>query len=87
MKTASVIGSMVVIVALVFYSVGYFKEKRHKLVTSGILLFYSIGLTLDITATTLMIIGSSRGIINIAWINWIFFLAWDAGRHIPALEA
>jgi len=64
MKTASMIGSMVVIIALAFYSIGYFNEKRHQLVTSRILLFYSIGLSLDITATTLMIIGSTRGIIS-----------------------
>jgi hypothetical protein len=65
MKTASIIGSMVVILAMVSYSAGYFKEKRIKLITSRVLLFYSIGLLLDITATTLMIIGSTKGMITL----------------------
>jgi|SRR5450759_327768 hypothetical protein len=65
MKTASIIGSMVVIVAMASYTLGYFNEKRQQLITSRILLFYSIGLTLDITATTLMIIGSTKGIITL----------------------
>jgi len=65
MKISSMIGSMVVIIALAFYSIGYFNEKRHQLITSRILLFYSIGLALDITATTLMIIGSTKGIMTL----------------------
>jgi hypothetical protein len=65
MKTASIIGSMVVILALAAYSTGYFNEKRHQLITAKILLFYSIGIFLDITATTLMIIGSSKGMITL----------------------
>ena len=64
MKISSMIGSMVVFAALGFYSIGYFKEKRHQLITSRILLFYSTGLALDITATTLMIIGSTRGMMT-----------------------
>jgi len=65
MQTASIIGSMVVTLALVFYSTGYLIEQRKKLVTSRVLLFYTIGVSLDITATILMIIGSSRGMITI----------------------
>jgi uncharacterized repeat protein (TIGR03987 family) len=65
MKTVSMIGSMVVTIALVFYSIGYFKEKRGKLITSSVLLFYTIGVTLDITATVLMIIGSSKGMLTL----------------------
>jgi hypothetical protein len=64
MTTASMAGSIVVIAALAFYSTGYFNEKRHQRVNSRILLFYTIGLSLDITATTLMIIGSTRGMIT-----------------------
>lgn len=60
MKTVSIIGSMVVTIALVFYSIGFIKERRKQLVSSGVLLFYTIGVTLDITATILMIIGSSK---------------------------
>jgi len=61
MKIYSIIGSMVVMVALVFYSIGFVKEQRRKLVTSRVLLFFTIGVLLDITATTLMILGSSKG--------------------------
>jgi hypothetical protein len=65
MKTVSMIGSFVVTIALIFYSVGFSKENRKKLVTGRVLLFYSIGVCLDITATILMIIGSSKGMITI----------------------
>ena len=65
MKTASIIGSMIVIIALLFYSMGFMNERRKKLVTSRVLLFYTIGITLDITATIFMIIGSSKGIISV----------------------
>jgi hypothetical protein len=64
MKTASIIGSMIVILALIFYSIGFFKVRRKK-VTSNVLLFYTIGVLLDITATTFMIIGSSNGMLTI----------------------
>jgi len=59
------IGSMVVTIALIFYSIGFRKEQRKQLVTSGVLIFYSIGVTLDITATILMIIGSSKGMVTV----------------------
>jgi hypothetical protein len=65
MKTVSMIGSMVVTIALVFYTIGYIREKRSQLASSRVLFFYSIGLTLDITATILMIIGSSKGMVTI----------------------
>ena len=65
MKTASIIGSMVVTIALIFYSIGFAKERRKQIVSSGVLLFYTIGVSLDITATILMIIGSSKGILTV----------------------
>jgi hypothetical protein len=61
MKTILMIGSLIVTIALVFYSLGFANERKRKLVTSRVILFFTIGVTLDITATTLMIIGSSRG--------------------------
>jgi len=64
MKTVSIIGSMVVTIALIFYSIGFAKERRQKLVTSGVLLFYTIGVTLAITATIMMIIGSSKSMLT-----------------------
>ncbi len=65
MKIASMIGSGIVTVALVFYSIGFTKERRKQLVTSGVLTFYTIGVSLDITATIFMIIGSSKGLVTI----------------------
>jgi len=61
MKIYSMIGSFVVIFALVLYSIGFAKEQRKKLVTSRVLLFYTLGVFFDISATTLMILGSSKG--------------------------
>jgi hypothetical protein len=65
MKIASIIGSGVVTIALVFYTIGYLNEKRKQLVTRSVLLFYTLGLTLDITATVFMIIGSSKGLLTV----------------------
>ena len=65
MRTASIMGSMVVTIALVFYTLGYITERRRKLITARVLLFYTLGVSLDITATILMIIGSSKGMITL----------------------
>jgi hypothetical protein len=65
MKTASIIGSMIVTLALVFYSIGFAKESKAKLISSGVLFFYTMGVSLDITATIFMIIGSSKGLVTI----------------------
>jgi len=64
MKTASMIGSFIVTIALVFYSLGYTRERRRQLVTSGVLSFYTIGISLDVTATIFMIIGSTKGLVT-----------------------
>jgi len=50
-----------VIIALVLYSIGFAKEQRKKLISSRVLLFYTLGVFFDISATTLMIMGSSKG--------------------------
>lgn len=59
------IASLVVTLALIFYSVGFSKESKRKLVTGRVLLFYTIGVCLDVTATILMIIGSSKGMLTL----------------------
>lgn len=64
MKTVSMIASFVVTLALVFYSIGFSKESQRKLVTGRVLLFYTIGVCFDISATILMIIGSSKGMVT-----------------------
>ena len=58
------IGSMVVTIALVLYTIGFIKEQRRKLVTSRVLLFFTIGVLFDISATILMILGSSKGMLT-----------------------
>ena len=65
MKTASMIGSAVVTFALLFYSIGFFKEKRARIISQGVLTFFTIGIIFDITATVLMIIGSSKGMLTL----------------------
>ncbi len=65
MKTASITGSMIVTLALIFYTIGFAKERKAMVISSSILFFYTIGVTLDITATIFMIIGSSKGLVTI----------------------
>jgi hypothetical protein len=65
MKIASIIGSIIVTVALIFYSIGFSKESRRRLVTGRVKLFYTIGVSLDITATICMIIGSTKGMLTL----------------------
>jgi len=65
MKLYSIIGSAIVTLALVFYSIGFFKENKKRLITSSVLFFFSIGILFDITATIFMILGSSNGMLTI----------------------
>jgi uncharacterized repeat protein (TIGR03987 family) len=60
MKTISMIGAMIVTLALISYSIAVFNERRKKHVTKFMLSFLTIGLILDITATACMIIGSTN---------------------------
>ncbi len=61
MKPVLIAGSTIVTLALIFYSLAFFYFHRKKGITNKILSFQTIGVLLDITATTLMIIGSSNG--------------------------
>ena len=60
MNTYSMIGAGIVIFALLAYSLAIITEQRKRLVTKFVLTFLTIGLVLDITATTFMIIGSTK---------------------------
>jgi len=64
MKIYAMIGSFVVLFALIFYSIGFAKEQRRKLITPRVLLFYTLGVLFDISATTLMILGSTKGLLT-----------------------
>jgi len=60
MKTIILIGSTLVTLALISYSIGIITEQRKKLITKKVLFFLTLGLVLDITATICMIIGSTN---------------------------
>jgi len=60
MNTISMIGAVVVTLALISYSIGVIKEqKKHKIV-KGVLIFITAGIILDISATACMIVGSTN---------------------------
>lgn len=54
-------GTSIVIFALISYSIAIITEQRQKIVSKKVLLFLTLGVTLDIIATTFMILGSSKG--------------------------
>jgi hypothetical protein len=54
------IGAGIVIFALVAYSLSIITEQRNRVVTPFVIRFLTIGLVLDVTATTFMIIGSTK---------------------------
>ena len=58
MNTISIIGSGIVTLALASYLVSIITEQVKKVITRRVLTFLTIGLSLDISATICMIIGS-----------------------------
>ena len=58
MNTFLVIGTRVVVLALLSYSVAILTEQKKHAVTNRVLIFLTTGIILDITATVFMIIGS-----------------------------
>jgi len=61
MNPFSLTGIITVQSALACYSIAIISEQRKRLVTQGILVFLTLGVLLDITATAFMIAGSSHG--------------------------
>jgi hypothetical protein len=55
-------GTSIVNIALIAYTVFIFLEIKHRKITSRLLTFLTIGVTLDFTATICMMIGSSKGL-------------------------
>ena len=53
-------GTTIVIFALISYSIAIITEQRKKILRRRILIFLTLGVALDINATTLMILGSSK---------------------------
>jgi hypothetical protein len=64
MSLFSRIGATIVIFALTSYSIGIISEQRKKAITQQIILFMTMGVVLDLTATIFMIIGSRKGMIT-----------------------
>ncbi len=55
------LGTSIVVLALVSYSVAIITEQRKKVISKTVLWFLTLGVCLDITATTFMILGSAKG--------------------------
>lgn len=60
MKTISMIGALIVTLALISYSIAFFSERKKRHITKSVLSFLTVGLILDITATICMIVGSTN---------------------------
>ena len=58
MNTLSIIGASVVTLALISYSIGILSEQFRKKLIPRVLIFITLGVALDITATIFMILGS-----------------------------
>jgi hypothetical protein len=58
MNPILITGTRIVIFALIFYSIGIITEQRNRYITKRVLIALTIGIILDITATTFMIVGS-----------------------------
>jgi len=54
-------GAIIVVCALASYSAAVFVEQRRRLVTAPVLLFLTLGVMLDVTATAFMVAVSSKG--------------------------
>lgn len=60
MNPILVAGTRIVVLALLSYSIAIFIEQKRRLVRGSVLVFLTIGVILDITATALMINGSQN---------------------------
>jgi uncharacterized repeat protein (TIGR03987 family) len=59
MKPILIAGTIIVNLALVFYTIGILSEQLRRVVNRRVLTFLTLGVIFDITATACMIIGSS----------------------------
>jgi uncharacterized repeat protein (TIGR03987 family) len=61
MSSVLIAGTLIVNLALVFYTLGIVSEQRSHRITQRVLIFLSVGVVFDIIATGCMIAGSPRG--------------------------
>ena len=59
------VGSIIVFLALTFYSIGVLTEQKYKKVLPRVLFFLTLGIIFDIVATACMIAGSSKGLFTL----------------------
>ena len=98
MNTILIIGTRIVILALIGYSIGIFLEQRRRKITVTVLTALTIGVIFDITATIFMIIGSPNspftihgflgysallGMLIDTILVWRFFLRTGEPIHVP----
>jgi uncharacterized repeat protein (TIGR03987 family) len=55
-----IVGTVIVNLALLSYSIGIFTEQRRHQISPGVLFFLTVGVIFDITATICMIVGSTK---------------------------
>ena len=60
MSPILIAGTIIVNLALIFYSIGIFIEQRRHRITQKVLIFLTLGVVFDIVATACMIIGSTN---------------------------
>lgn len=65
MNTLLKTGTSIVMLALASYSVAIVTEQTKKTVSKRVLLFLTLGVILDVSATIFMILGSSKGILTL----------------------
>ena len=58
MNTLSITGAIIVTLALISYSIGIISEQISRKLLSRVLIFITLGVVLDVTATIFMILGS-----------------------------
>ncbi|HRY32045.1 MAG TPA: hypothetical protein P5531_03655 [Bacteroidales bacterium] len=61
MKPVLIAGISIVNLALIFYSIAILTQLRKKILYTRVLVFLTLGLVFDITATICMILGSDEG--------------------------
>jgi hypothetical protein len=65
MNSLLIVGTTIVFFALASYSIAIVTEQRKKKIISRVWVFLTLGVLLDITATTFMILGSSKGFLTL----------------------
>ena len=65
MNFLSLVGAFLITLALLSYGIASITIQRFKIVTPGMLVFFIVGVILDLTAIAFMINGSSKGIFTL----------------------